>query len=72
VPWIRLVKIDAEGHERQVLEGMVELLERDGPVLIVEGDDPSVEDLLTGLGYSQHRLGTSWNRIYQRRATQSP
>jgi FkbM family methyltransferase len=68
---IRLVKIDAEGHERQVLEGMVELLERDGPVLIVEGDDLAVEDLLTGLGYSQHRLGTSWNRIYQRRATQS-
>ena len=34
---VRLVKIDAEGHDLQVLMGMESLLHRDRPVLIVEG-----------------------------------
>ena len=34
---VRLVKIDAEGHDLQVLIGMKELLHRDRPVLVVEG-----------------------------------
>ena len=34
---VRLVKIDAEGHDLQVLIGMQSLLRRDRPLLIVEG-----------------------------------
>ena len=34
---VRLVKIDAEGHDLQVLQGMESLLRRDHPLLIVEG-----------------------------------
>jgi len=34
---VRLVKIDAEGHDLQVLMGMEALLRRDRPLLIVEG-----------------------------------
>ncbi|MGH9522528.1 MAG: FkbM family methyltransferase [Terriglobales bacterium] len=34
---VRLVKIDAEGHDLQVLQGMEALLSRNRPVLIVEG-----------------------------------
>jgi FkbM family methyltransferase len=36
---IRLIKIDAEGHDLQVLEGAVKLIERDRPIIIVEGWD---------------------------------
>jgi FkbM family methyltransferase len=35
---VRLVKIDAEGHELQFLLGMTQLLARDKPVLIVEAN----------------------------------
>jgi FkbM family methyltransferase len=34
---VRLVKVDAEGHDLQVLNGMQSLLARDRPTLIVEG-----------------------------------
>lgn len=34
---VRLVKVDAEGHDLKVLQGMRGLLERDRPALIVEG-----------------------------------
>jgi len=48
---IKLVKIDVEGHELAVLEGMMGLLERHRPHLIVEGTDARVEALLAPLGY---------------------
>jgi FkbM family methyltransferase len=48
---IRLVKIDAEGHELRVLAGMRGLLERDRPVVILERNWEA-EDLLASLGYT--------------------
>ena len=47
---VAFVKIDAEGHERAVLEGMTRLLERDRPILIVE-DGRALIPWLDGLGY---------------------
>jgi FkbM family methyltransferase len=34
---IRLIKVDAEGHDLQVLQGAEKLIERDRPIIIVEG-----------------------------------
>ena len=34
---VRLIKIDAEGHDLQVLQGAQRLTKRDGPIVIVEG-----------------------------------
>ncbi|MEO9193514.1 MAG: FkbM family methyltransferase [Polyangia bacterium] len=47
---ITLVKIDAEGHERDVLQGMTRTLARDKPTLIVE-DGAHLIPWLTELGY---------------------
>lgn len=62
---VRFVKIDAEGHELSVLQGMRGLLERNRPVLIVEGGDSGVEMFLRDLGYRFTVLPGSWNRIYR-------
>lgn len=61
---IKLAKIDVEGHEISVLHGMHRLLERDHPVLIVEGRDPEVESLLTSLDYEFSQLADSPNRVF--------
>jgi FkbM family methyltransferase len=61
---VTLVKIDAEGHELQVLHGMKGLLERDHPRLIVEGDDAEVEQFLGSLGYGFTKQPGAWNRVY--------
>lgn len=62
---IRLVKIDAEGHELPVLRGMKELLVRDHPTLIVEDNDPEVSEYLVGFGYSSSKLPGSSNRLFE-------
>jgi len=52
-----LIKIDVEGHERQVLDGAAAILERHRPVLVIEtghegdGDRAAIHDRLAGLGY---------------------
>lgn len=62
---IRLVKIDAEGHELSVLKGMTELLNRDKPILIVEVSSQEVHELLFEMGYSRETLPDSPNHIYR-------
>jgi FkbM family methyltransferase len=61
---VKLVKIDAEGHEISVLKGMRKLLERDHPRLIVEGESAEVESFLRDLGYSYAKAEGSPNRVY--------
>lgn len=63
---ISLVKIDAEGTEREVLAGMTRLIERDRPTLIVEGDDPEIGARLERLGYTGTHLPESPNILYRR------
>jgi FkbM family methyltransferase len=65
---VSLVKVDVEGHEPFALRGMRKLLERDHPVLIVEGRSEEVRGFLEGLGYSHEDTSGSPNRIFRPRA----
>ena len=62
---VRLVKIDAEGHEPSVLRGMTELLRRDRPVLIVEASSDESVAYLREHGYSMEKLPGSPNCIFR-------
>ncbi|PYS61223.1 MAG: hypothetical protein DMF76_11705 [Acidobacteria bacterium] len=62
---VQLVKIDAEGHELNVLRGMTQLLSRDKPVLIIEVSSREVDSFLEPLGYSRETLPNSPNHIYR-------
>jgi FkbM family methyltransferase len=48
---IALVKIDVEEHEVSVIRGMRNLIERDHPILIVEGHEGIYPDFLARYGY---------------------
>jgi FkbM family methyltransferase len=61
---VRLVKIDAEGHDLQVLMGMESLLRRDRPFLIVEASRTGpVAEWLADRGYSIRKAIGSPNII---------
>jgi len=61
---VAFVKVDVEGHELACLRGCRRLLERDRPMLMVEGDEPAVREYLAGFGYSGRRLDGSPNTLY--------
>lgn len=61
---VKLIKIDVEGHEICALRGMRRLLERDHPVLIVEGACQQVTFFLTELGYRFDQQADSVNRVF--------
>lgn len=64
---IKLVKIDAEGHELSVLKGMESILERDHPILIIEDNIDEVKDFLTQKKYLTQKLKGSPNLIFRYR-----
>ena len=63
---VRLIKIDAEGHELSVLKGMRETLARNHPILIVEMPCPEVGEMLRSLDYTGIRLTGSPNIVFSR------
>jgi FkbM family methyltransferase len=62
---IRLIKIDAEGHELPVLRGMAGLLKRDRPALIVEVSNSESHEFLRACGYTSEKLPGSPNCIFR-------
>ncbi len=57
LPQIRMMKIDVEGHEYEVLRGSIKTIQRDRPVIVIESDPlglsrDQVQKLLTALGYT--------------------
>jgi FkbM family methyltransferase len=63
---VSLVKIDVEGHELQVLQGMKTLIEKFHPLFIIEGSSLQVEDFLKSYGYFYKSISIkgSPNRIF--------
>lgn len=60
-PEIDFVKIDAEGHERNIVEGGRRFFERQSPLIMVETrhgaeQSPDVRPLFQAMGYSAFRL----------------
>jgi FkbM family methyltransferase len=62
---VALVKIDVEGHELNVLEGMEALLRREHPLLVVEDPTPAVCEFLRACSYDSLQLPGSPNRIFR-------
>jgi FkbM family methyltransferase len=50
------LKIDVEGHEREVLKGAKQLLREKRPIVIVETESTDVLNLLIGLDYDAWRI----------------
>jgi FkbM family methyltransferase len=62
---VRLIKIDAEGHDPVVLQGAERLLARDHPTVIVETSTPAAVETLVRLGYIGENLPASPNTLFQ-------
>ena len=61
---IKLIKIDAEGHDYEVLLGMIDLIKRDRPVIIAEDKSKKVIDFLERFGYRMANIPESENVIF--------
>ena len=61
---ISRIKIDAEGHEPSVMRGMLNILERDKPILIIETVTDQMQDKLSELGYEEEHLKNSPNKVF--------
>jgi len=62
---IRLVKIDAEGHDFAVLRGMERILRKDRPVIFIEAGGDPIAEFLAPIGYTARRLPGSHNTIFE-------
>ncbi|WP_405230010.1 FkbM family methyltransferase [Lentisalinibacter sediminis] len=62
---IALVKIDTEGHEAYVLQGMRRLIEKSRPVLIIETGNAELINSVSQYGYTAERLRKSPNVLFR-------
>lgn len=62
---VKLVKIDVEGYEVKVLNGMRNLIERDKPIFIVENNDFEIPKFFMKIGYRKIKIEeSSRNEVY--------
>jgi FkbM family methyltransferase len=61
---ISLIKIDAEGHESNVVDGGLATIRRHNPIIIAEGTDGRVQEMLSEIGYGSVRFNNSPNTVY--------
>jgi FkbM family methyltransferase len=62
---VSLAKIDVEGHELPVLNGMRDLIDRCRPALIVENSSSKIQELLATMGYGHEKLQGSPNLLFR-------
>ncbi len=61
---LRLIKVDVEGFEEEVLRGAMAVLAAAKPVLIVEANDaPAIRDFLVPLGYQSYSYDPARRRL---------
>jgi FkbM family methyltransferase len=61
---LRLVKIDAEGHDAEVISGMWQLIRRELPILVAEHPSEAIIGRLASLGYSHSHERGSPNAVF--------
>lgn len=57
---ISFIKCDAEGHEKEVIEGALNLIRRDRPVWLMETRSQPVIERIRELGYRADQLEHDW------------
>jgi FkbM family methyltransferase len=57
---VSFIKCDVEGHEREVIEGAVKLIQRDRPTWLIETWDEAVVRRMRELGYRATKLEHDW------------
>jgi FkbM family methyltransferase len=57
---VSFIKCDAERHEREVIEGALELIQRDRPIWLIETWDEAVIQRMKELGYTATNLENDW------------
>jgi len=62
---VRVIKIDAEGHDAVVVEGARALIAAQRPTIVIESTSKAVDSLLTSLGYRNETVLDSSNVIYR-------
>lgn len=63
IPNIKLIKIDCEGTDKEVLEGAIEIIKKNMPVIIIEvnhSDKESIGKIFEELNYSIEEKGVSF------------
>ena len=63
LPRVKVLKIDAEGHDKEVLLGAMNLIARDFPVLLIESIPPDIERRLMHLNYRSVAYPNSPNKV---------
>ncbi len=61
---IALIKIDAEGHDAEVLVGAASIIDRDRPVVIIETNSDFVGRFFSSRDYRMEKLQGSPNAIH--------
>lgn len=62
---VRMLKIDAEGHDAIVIRGGKDLITANLPTIVIESSSSEVQQFLSGLGYLTESLPGSSNAIYR-------
>lgn len=61
---VSLIKVDAEGHDLQVLSGLSRIISTNRPVIIIEDRTDAILDLLAPMGYRRLEFPRSPNVVY--------
>ncbi len=62
---VRMLKIDAEGHDAVVVRGAIKLIAANLPTIVMESGSGEVKESLESLGYRMESVAGSSNVIYR-------
>lgn len=62
---VALIKVDAEGHDHEVLQGTAGTIDRDRPVVIIESNTDFVNRFFQGRNYRKESLSGSPNIVFE-------